>query len=118
MAKKTNKETAESKAKITRIKAADTEQKPAKQKTEKPSASATVPAKKPRTKSTKKRRNPFGPLGRYFKGAWQELNLVRWPNRRATWGMTAAVLAYTALFVGLIVLLDLAFSKLLEIIIG
>ena len=118
MAKKTNKDTAESEAKITKIKATETEPKTSKQKTAKTSADATVSSKKADKPKTKKSRNPFGPLGRYFKGAWHELNLVRWPTRKATWGMTAAVLAYTALFVVLIIVLDLAFSKLLEIIIG
>lgn len=53
----------------------------------------------------------------YFKGSWQELKLVRWPNRRATWGMTLAVLIFTGLFLLLIVSLDAIFSQLFNLII-
>ena len=60
---------------------------------------------------------PFAPAGRYFKGAWQELKLVRWPNRQATWGLTVAVIAFSLFFLLLIVLLDSAFKALFEFII-
>ena len=60
---------------------------------------------------------PFFVIGRYFKGSFQELRLVRWPNRRATWGMTAAVLIFTGLFVAIIVSLDWVFSTLFKLII-
>ena len=53
-------------------------------------------------------------FGGYFKGAWQEIRQVRWPNRKATWSLTAAVLAFTA-FWGLVVLgLDLLFQMMLN----
>ncbi|MCA9335127.1 preprotein translocase subunit SecE [Candidatus Saccharibacteria bacterium] len=55
-------------------------------------------------------------FGGYFKGAWVELRQVRWPNRRATWGMTAAVLTYTAFFVIFVLLLDAGFKYLFELI--
>jgi preprotein translocase SecE subunit len=55
-------------------------------------------------------------IGNYFKGAWIELQQVRWPNRRATWGMTMAVIAFTLFFVILIVLLDAGFKELFNII--
>lgn len=57
-------------------------------------------------------------IGGYFKGAWTELRQVRWPNRKATWGLTAAVLIFTAFFVVLIVLLDILFKYLFELILG
>ena len=60
---------------------------------------------------------PLFIMGRYFKGSWSELRKVRWPNRRTTWGMTAAVLVFTAMFVALIVLLDAMFSQLFKLII-
>lgn len=60
---------------------------------------------------------PIFAIGRYFKGSWAELRLVRWPNRRSTWGMTAAVVFFTALFVGLIVSLDGIFNQLFKLII-
>ena len=59
----------------------------------------------------------FQHIGRYFKGAWVELKQVRWPTRKATWGLTIAVLIFSAFFVGLIVLLDLGFNSLFELII-
>lgn len=63
-------------------------------------------------------KNPFVALGNYFKGAWQELRQVRWPNRQATWSMTAALLVFTAFFVALILLLDALFKYLFQLILG
>jgi preprotein translocase SecE subunit len=53
----------------------------------------------------------------YFKGSWQELKLVRWPDRKSTWSMTLAVILFTAFFVALIILLDMGFQELLNLII-
>lgn len=58
----------------------------------------------------------FVAIGGYFKGAWVELRAVRWPNRRATWGLTAAVLIFTAFFVLVILLLDALFKELFSLI--
>lgn len=84
-----------------------------------------VKATKPSVaKAPKKTKVPRGALrapkaaGGYFKGAWFELRQVRWPNRRATWGLTAAVLAYSAFFVILVLLLDAGFKYLFELILG
>jgi preprotein translocase subunit SecE len=66
----------------------------------------------------KKRKNPIAAIGGYFAGAWYELRQVRWPNRKATWGMTLAVLAFTAFFMLLILLLDALFKYLFELILG
>lgn len=60
---------------------------------------------------------PFRPFGRYLKGAWVELKLVRWPDRRSTWALTLAVIIFSGLLLGLIVLLDTAFKALFEYII-
>lgn len=96
--------------KLTRIKASD----------DKPKQPASTTSKKvaPDIKRTKKpKRNLLRPLiaiGEYFKGAWYELRQVRWPTRRATWGLTLAVLLFSAFFVVLIVLLDLLFQFLFE----
>jgi preprotein translocase subunit SecE len=65
-----------------------------------------------------KRKNPIAAIGGYFAGAWYELRQVRWPNRKATWGMTLAVLAFTAFFMILILLLDALFKYLFELILG
>ena len=56
------------------------------------------------------------PIGRYFKGSWQELMQVRWPNRMATWSLTGAVILFTAIFMLLIVLLDAGFDALFNLI--
>lgn len=87
---------------------------------------ATAPAektetsvdKKPKTKRTRGGFNPFRAIGGYFKGAWVELRQVRWPNRRATWSLTGAVLVYSAFFVVLVLLLDAGFKYLFELILG
>ena len=57
-------------------------------------------------------------LFRYFREAWQEIRQVRWPNRKATFKMVLAVLAYTALFVLVISLLDLFFRWISGLILG
>lgn len=55
-------------------------------------------------------------FGGYFKGAWFELRQVRWPNRKATWSLTLAVILFTAFFFLLIVLLDAGFKQLFNLI--
>ena len=71
-------------------------------------------------KVTKKSTNPFlktlSAIGGYFKGAWTELRAVRWPTRRATWGLTLAVILFSAFFAVIILLLDIVFKYLFEII--
>ncbi len=61
---------------------------------------------------------PFVYLWRYLKGAWYEIRQVRWPNRKATWKMVFAVLVYTAFFMVIILLLDLLFTWLFNLILG
>lgn len=61
---------------------------------------------------------PFIAIGAYVKGAWVELKQVRWPTRQATWSLTGAVLAFTAFFVVLILLLDAGFKLLFEQLLG
>lgn len=62
--------------------------------------------------------SPFRATGRYFKGSWQELRQVRWPNRKATWSLTLAVLVYGAFFGVLVLLLDAGFKYLFELVLG
>lgn len=50
----------------------------------------------------------------YFTGAWYELRQVRWPTRKATWGLTLAVLLFSLFFVVFILLLDAGFKYLFE----
>ena len=96
--------------KVTRISAKD-------------AAPKKVTSKKAPKKSVKVKKevsNPFlkalFAFGGYFKGAWFELKQVRWPTRKATWGLTLAVILFSTFFVVLIVLLDILFKFLFEII--
>ena len=94
-------------AKITRIKATDPpKEKPKKEKPEE--------EKKPRNKFIKIITAP----GRYLKESWQEIRQVRWTTRKATWKMVFAIFVYTALFIALIMLLDVFFTWLFNIILG
>ena len=95
-------------AKVTRIKA---------------SSSAVKKVSKKTPQAPKERKAPTNPLikglfaiGGYFKGAWTELRLVRWPTRKATWGLTLAVILFSAFFAAIILLLDILFKYLFEII--
>lgn len=110
------------KTNVRRIKATDTEKaKTSKIKT-KQSAKTSVKRSAQRTSKKVKEteiieqetKNPFINLGRYFKGAWAELKLVRWPTRSATWALTAAVIIFTAIFAVFILLLDAGFKILFE----
>ena len=117
--------------KVTRITASDdvapkkkTSAASAKQKTAKledtkkdvkPAKTTKTAAKKTETKDT---RPPLVAFGGYFVGAWNELRQVRWPNRRTTWALTFAVLAFSAFFIVVIILLDYGFQWLFQRILG
>lgn len=124
-----------SSASVTRVRAVDSApvakkavKAPAKAKPAKTTTTTVVTA----AATTKKRRlprvphvrgvgivlKPFTAFGRYVKGAWVELKQVRWPTRRATWGMTGAVLLYSAFFTVIILLLDAGFKYLFELILS
>lgn len=53
-------------------------------------------------------------IGGYFVGSWRELRQVNWPTRKATMGMTLAVILFTLAFTVIILLLDLAFEQLFK----
>lgn len=53
-------------------------------------------------------------IGGYFAGSWRELRQVSWPTRKATWGMTLAVILFTLAFAVVILLLDLGFEQLFK----
>ena len=57
---------------------------------------------------------PFVAFGRYLRDSWREIRQVRWPNRKATWKMTLAVLVYCAIFMAFILLLDTLFTFIFE----
>lgn len=59
---------------------------------------------------------PFIAFGRYLRNSWRELRQVRWPNRKVTWKMVLAVFVYTALFVSFLVVVDLLFDWIFNLI--
>lgn len=84
---------------------------------------ATAPVKKTSKKTTARaaakptaKRSSVKKVG-YFKGAWIELKQVRWPNRKATWSLTFAVIMFTLFFTALVLLLDAGFKYLFDFII-
>lgn len=119
----TAKPSAEAKAPV---ETAKSDQKPAKldQKAAKSAAKNAKNAKKAKKSSEEKPlkevfilARPFVALGRYIRDSWREIRRVRWPNRKATWKMTGAVLAYCIAFMVFIVLLDSFFTWLFGLII-
>lgn len=87
-------------------------------KKEKSSKVPTKPSAKETEKPTKpKKKSIFSKIIGYFKGSWEELKLVRWPDRKSTWGLTLAVILFSAFFVVLIILLDEGFNLLFKLII-
>jgi preprotein translocase SecE subunit len=100
---------------VTKITAQDTTEAVEEKKTKKTNTKSVAP--KTEAEGTK-RRSPFRATADYFKGAWYELRQVRWPNRRATWSMTAALLIFTAFFVVVILLLDALFKYVFQLILG
>ena len=112
--------------KVTRITATDTKPK-AKSELTSSAKTSVKTEKKPVQKEKSKqdttpvkseRKNIFAAIIGYFKGSWAELRQVRWPNRRTTWGLTLAVIIFTAFFIALIVLLDYVFQLLFDRILG
>ena len=111
----------------------ETQTKPAETQTKqqtklaKTKAKAKVKAAKAKAKATKSNTSekplkqifllarPFVALGRYLRDSWRELRQVRWPNRKATWKMTLAVLVYCAIFIVFIMLLDALFTFIFDL---
>lgn len=82
---------------------AKTTQKPAKNTEEKPLKEVFILAR------------PFVAFGRYLRDSWREIRQVRWPNRKATWKMTLAVLVYVALFMIFLTLIDMLFTFIFDL---
>ena len=120
---RSSKKSTEESTKVTRITATDTKVKskvavsPKKKQADTKSSKAATGTPVVKAEKTE-RKNFFVAIGGYFKGAWEELRQVRWPNRRTTWGLTLAVLVFTGFFVVIIVLLDYGFQWLFEKILG
>ena len=115
-----------SETKITRIKASDSSSAPTKDveviestpnKVKKEKKQAIV-VNGTATVAKKQRMNPFARAWAYLKGSWAELRRVRWPDRKATWSMTGALLIFTVFFLVIILALDYGFSELFKLILG
>lgn len=88
-------------------------------KTARPSGAKTKTASKTsKSKNSKSHRNPLSAITGYFRGAWQEIKQVRWPDRRSTWGMVGALIVFTAALFLVIILLDYGFAWLFKLIMG
>lgn len=102
--------------------------KPKKEKVSKKLSKKEVKLEKKANKKEKKQRKlpkpikviltPFFAIGRYLRNSWRELRLVRWPNRKVTWKLTIAVIAYTVLVAVIIMLLDALFTFIFNKVLG
>ena len=102
------KKAASSKVTTRVVASTDTAKVPAKNQTakkEKAASSKKAQAKQPKTR--KQRDN-------YFVGAWRELKQVRWPDRKATWSLTFAVVVDSVFFFLLVIALDAVFKYLFD----
>lgn len=81
-------------------------------------AKTKTASKTSKSKNSKSRRNPLSAITSYFRGAWQEIKQVRWPDRRSTWGMVGALIVFTAALFLAIILLDYGFAWLFKLIMG
>lgn len=77
---------------------------------------------KPKVKQEEKKPfllvRPFVYFFRYLRDSWREIRQVRWPSRKATWKLFFAILVYTFLFGAIIMLLDVFFTWLFNLVIG
>jgi len=107
-----------SKDSVTRVKATGSKKTKSTKSVSSPKevAPVAVAKKQKKEKTQKTRRNPLAAILGYFKGAWFELRQVRWPNRKATWSLTGAVLAFAVFFIVFISLLDALFKYIFELI--
>lgn len=50
----------------------------------------------------------------YFRGAWQELKLVSWPNSKETFKLTTAVIVFALIFGLMIAVVDYGLDKIFK----
>lgn len=51
---------------------------------------------------------------KYFRNSWHELRAVQWPDRRQTWRLTGAVIAFAVAFGIAIAIVDFGLDKLFK----
>ena len=126
MTKKSNtNSTKASETKITRIKASDSDNN---KKNNFKDKLSNLKAKVKKAKSEKNITNPEEPNFKgnvyqkeikkvgYFRGALNELSQVHWPTRKETWALTLAVILFSVGFMILMILVDIGFKELFNII--
>ena len=114
-----------SETKITRIKASDSDNN---KKNNFKDKLSNLKAKVKKAKSKKNITNPeeqnfkgnvyqkeIKKVG-YFRGALNELSQVHWPTRKETWALTLAVILFSVGFMILMILVDIGFKELFNII--
>lgn len=115
MAKTPEKKGSDTSTRVTRITASDTSSK----KSAKVKPAIDSKRQNQAVKAEKRsKRNPLSPIIRYVKGSWYELTQVRWPDRKNTWGMTGALVAFTLFFVVVVLVFDYGFAQLFKFILG
>jgi preprotein translocase SecE subunit len=62
--------------------------------------------------------SPFVRFGCYVSASFRELRLMRFPNRKAAWKMTLAVIVYALIFFIFIALLDAFWGMVFQRLIG
>lgn len=114
-----------SETKITRIKASDSDNN---KKNNFKDKLSNLKAKVKKAKSKKNITNPEKPNFKgnvyqkeikkvgYFRGALNELSQVHWPTRKETWALTLAVILFSVGFMILMILVDIGFKELFNII--
>lgn len=86
--------------------------------TKKPAKKTTAkPVKTSDKKVANKTQKVKKPRDNYFVGAWRELKQVRWPDRKATWSLTFAVIVYSIFFFVLVIVLDAIFKYLFDLLV-
>jgi preprotein translocase SecE subunit len=99
--------------------AARTDEKVTKNKATTVAQKKVTPVKTKKPAATKKSTpffllRPVFAVGRYFRNSWRELRQVRWPNRRATWKLTLAVVLFCVFFASVIMLFDWIFNWVIQ----
>ena len=96
-----------------RVKAKNSSNKKVAKLNSKEARKAAKAEKKAERKKAKAEKEPG-----YFRGAFQELRQVRWPDRKSTWKMVLSVVIYVVIIAVFIMLLDALFSLLFNQLLG
>ena len=96
-----------------RVKAKNSSNKKVAKANSKEAKKAAKAEKKAERKKAKANKEPG-----YFRGAFQELRQVRWPDRKSTWKMVISVIVYVVAIAVFIMLIDALFTFLFNQLLG